>query len=53
MLHLVCPVLGETTEEAGAKYRRMVSSANSIHAALASVASVTDTDFSQFSLDRR
>jgi alkanesulfonate monooxygenase SsuD/methylene tetrahydromethanopterin reductase-like flavin-dependent oxidoreductase (luciferase family) len=41
----------ETSEEARAKYRRMVSSDHFIEAALASVGSITDIDFSQYSLD--
>jgi alkanesulfonate monooxygenase SsuD/methylene tetrahydromethanopterin reductase-like flavin-dependent oxidoreductase (luciferase family) len=51
VLYLVYPVLGETSEEARAKYKRMVTSPHFIEAALASVGSVTDIDFSQFSLD--
>jgi FMN-dependent oxidoreductase (nitrilotriacetate monooxygenase family) len=51
VLYLVYPVLGETSEEARAKYKRMVNSPSFIEAALASVGSVTDIDFSQFSLD--
>jgi FMN-dependent oxidoreductase (nitrilotriacetate monooxygenase family) len=51
VLYLVYPVLAETGEEARAKYRRMVTSPSFIEAALASVGSITDIDFSQFSLD--
>jgi FMN-dependent oxidoreductase (nitrilotriacetate monooxygenase family) len=51
VLYLVYPVLGETGEEARAKYHRMVSSDSFIEAALASVGSITDIDFSQYSLD--
>jgi alkanesulfonate monooxygenase SsuD/methylene tetrahydromethanopterin reductase-like flavin-dependent oxidoreductase (luciferase family) len=51
VLYLVYPVLGETAAEARAKYQRMVTSDNFIEAALASVGSITDIDFSQYSLD--
>jgi FMN-dependent oxidoreductase (nitrilotriacetate monooxygenase family) len=51
VLYLVYPVLGETGEEAHTKYQRMVTSPSFIEAALASVGSVTDIDFSQFGLD--
>jgi len=52
VLFLVYPMLGETREEALAKYDRMVSSPLFIEAALASVSTVTDIDFSQFDLDK-
>ena len=48
---LVYPFLGETSEEAMAKYRSMVTSDNFVHAALASVGQITDIDFSRFDLD--
>jgi long-chain alkane monooxygenase len=51
VLYLVYPVLGETSEAARDKYQRMVSSDMFIEAALASVGSITDIDFSQYSLD--
>jgi FMN-dependent oxidoreductase (nitrilotriacetate monooxygenase family) len=51
VLYLVYPILGETGEEARAKHRRMVTSPGFIEAALASVGSITDIDFSQFDLD--
>jgi long-chain alkane monooxygenase len=51
VLFLVYPFLGETGEEAKAKYQRMVSSDSFIHAALASVGQITDIDFSKFALD--
>jgi long-chain alkane monooxygenase len=51
VLFLVYPFLGETSEEALAKYRRMVTSENFVHAALASVGQITDIDFSRFDLD--
>jgi FMN-dependent oxidoreductase (nitrilotriacetate monooxygenase family) len=52
VLFLVYPFLGETTDEAWAKYRRMVNAPDFIQAALASIGTVTDIDFSQFDLDR-
>jgi long-chain alkane monooxygenase len=51
VLFLVYPFLGETTEEAQAKYRRLVTSESFIHAALASIGQITDIDFSQYELD--
>jgi FMN-dependent oxidoreductase (nitrilotriacetate monooxygenase family) len=51
VLFLVYPFLGETSEEARAKYQRMVDSDSFIYAALASVGQITDIDFSQFDLD--
>jgi FMN-dependent oxidoreductase (nitrilotriacetate monooxygenase family) len=51
VLFLIYPVLGETTEEAVAKHQRMVNSEWFIEAALASVGTVTDIDFSRFDLD--
>jgi long-chain alkane monooxygenase len=51
VLYLIYPVLAETSEAARDKYKRMVSSDMFIEAALASVGSITDIDFSQYSLD--
>jgi FMN-dependent oxidoreductase (nitrilotriacetate monooxygenase family) len=51
VLFLIYPVLGETTAEALEKHRRMVTSTWFIEAALASIGTVTDIDFSQFDLD--
>jgi alkanesulfonate monooxygenase SsuD/methylene tetrahydromethanopterin reductase-like flavin-dependent oxidoreductase (luciferase family) len=51
VLYLVYPILGETGDEARAKYRRMVTAPGFVEAALASVGSITDIDFSQFDLD--
>jgi FMN-dependent oxidoreductase (nitrilotriacetate monooxygenase family) len=51
VLYLVYPFLGETTEEAQAKYRRLVTSDSFIHAALASIGQITDIDFSKYDLD--
>ena len=51
VLYLVYPILGETTEGARAKRQRMVNAPGFIEAALASVGSITDIDFSQFDPD--
>jgi FMN-dependent oxidoreductase (nitrilotriacetate monooxygenase family) len=51
VLFLIYPVIGETTEEAVAKHQRMVNSEWFIEAALASVGTVTDIDFSRYDLD--
>jgi len=51
VLYLVYPILGETTGEAKAKHQRMVDAPSFIEAALASVGSITDIDFSQYDLD--
>ena len=52
VLFLIYPFLGETNEEAWAKYRRLTQAPDFIQAALASIGTVTDIDFSQFELDR-
>ena len=52
VLFLIYPVIGETTEEAWAKHRRMVTAPAFVEAALAAIGTVTDIDFSQFDLDR-
>ena len=51
VLFLIYPVIGETTEEAWAKHRRMVSAPAFVEAALAAIGTVTDIDFSKFDLD--
>jgi long-chain alkane monooxygenase len=51
VLFLVYPILGETDEEAHARYRRMVNSPGFVEAALAAVGTVTDIDFSGYDLD--
>ena len=52
ILFLVYPFLGDTAEEAQARYRRMVEATPFVEAALASVGSITDIDFSKFDLDQ-
>ena len=52
VLFLIYPCIGETTEEAWAKYRRLVNGPAFIEAALAAIGTVTDIDFSQFDLDK-
>ena len=51
VLFLIAPVLGETEEEAQAKKVRMATSDERVAQSLAMISSVTDIDFSQFSLD--
>ena len=51
VLFLIYPILAETDEEARAKHRRMTTAPDFIEAALASIGTVTDIDFSQFDLD--
>ena len=51
VLFLVYPILGETSEEAREKHRRMVTAPAFVEAALAASGTITDIDFSQFDLD--
>jgi alkanesulfonate monooxygenase SsuD/methylene tetrahydromethanopterin reductase-like flavin-dependent oxidoreductase (luciferase family) len=51
ILFLVAPVLGETEEEARAKFLQGVSSPLSIKRSLAMMSSITDIDFAQLDLD--
>jgi FMN-dependent oxidoreductase (nitrilotriacetate monooxygenase family) len=51
VLFLVAPVVGETEENAKAKYLKGVSSPQSVQRSLALISSITDIDFSQFQLD--
>jgi alkanesulfonate monooxygenase SsuD/methylene tetrahydromethanopterin reductase-like flavin-dependent oxidoreductase (luciferase family) len=51
VLFLVCPILGETDDEARAKKERMAQSTDFLVQALAGISSVTDIDFSQFDVD--
>jgi FMN-dependent oxidoreductase (nitrilotriacetate monooxygenase family) len=51
VLFLIYPVLGMTHADAEEKYLRMVNQPAFIEAALASIGTVTDIDFSQFDLD--
>ena len=52
VLFLVYPMLGETQADAREKHRRMVTAPDFIEAALASIGTVTDIDFSALDLDR-
>lgn len=52
VLFLVYPMLGETHDEAVERYERMVSAPDYVEAALASIGTVTDIDFSQYDLDK-
>ena len=51
VLFLVAPVLGETEEDAQARFKRIYSSPTYIEKVLASIAAITDIDFSRFDLD--
>jgi FMN-dependent oxidoreductase (nitrilotriacetate monooxygenase family) len=51
VLYLVYPILGETTEEARAKYERMLDEPWYVEAAIAGIGQITDIDFSQYALD--
>ena len=52
VLFLVYPTLGETSEEAREKHRRMVTAPNFVEASLAASGTTSDIDFSQFDLDQ-
>jgi alkanesulfonate monooxygenase SsuD/methylene tetrahydromethanopterin reductase-like flavin-dependent oxidoreductase (luciferase family) len=51
ILFLVYPILGETSEEAHEKHRRMVNEPTFIEASLAASGTTSDIDFSQYNLD--
>jgi alkanesulfonate monooxygenase SsuD/methylene tetrahydromethanopterin reductase-like flavin-dependent oxidoreductase (luciferase family) len=51
VLFLVAPVLGETEEEADARFRRIYTAPGYIEKVLALVAAITDIDFSKYDLD--
>ena len=51
VLFLVYPVIGGTEAEARAKHRRRVEAPDYVAAALASIGTVTDIDFSRYELD--
>jgi FMN-dependent oxidoreductase (nitrilotriacetate monooxygenase family) len=52
VLFLVYPFIADTDEEARAKHHRLTHAPDFIEAALASIGTVTDIDFSQFDLDQ-
>ncbi len=52
MLFCVTPVLGETSDEAREKQRRMVSAPHFINDILGSISAITEIDFAQFDLDQ-
>ena len=52
VLFLVYPTLGETSEEAREKHRRMVTAPAFVEASLAASGTTSDIDFSQFDLDK-
>jgi len=51
VLFVICPILGETEHEARERQARMQTSPYFFEQALAGISSVTDIDFSKFSLD--
>lgn len=51
VLFLVAPVLGETEEEADARFRRIYTSPGYIEKVLALIGAITDIDFSKYDLD--
>jgi FMN-dependent oxidoreductase (nitrilotriacetate monooxygenase family) len=51
VLFVIAPVLGETEEEAQAKFERISAGPSYIPKVLASISSITDIDFSKFDLD--
>jgi alkanesulfonate monooxygenase SsuD/methylene tetrahydromethanopterin reductase-like flavin-dependent oxidoreductase (luciferase family) len=51
ILYLVYPILGESSEEARAKYARMIAAPWYAEAAIAGIGQITDIDFSHFALD--
>jgi FMN-dependent oxidoreductase (nitrilotriacetate monooxygenase family) len=52
VLYVVYPCLGETTEEAWRKHRRMAEEPSFVEAALAGIGQITDIDFSRYELDK-
>jgi FMN-dependent oxidoreductase (nitrilotriacetate monooxygenase family) len=52
VLFCITPTLGETEEEAHAKYQRIVSSDHFITDTLSSISAITEIDFAQFDLDK-
>ncbi len=52
VLFCITPTLGETEEEAQAKYKRVVSSDYFITDTLSSISAITEIDFAQFDIDK-
>ncbi|GBD50906.1 NtaA/DmoA family FMN-dependent monooxygenase [Methylopila sp. Yamaguchi] len=52
VMFCVTPTLGETDDEARAKYERMLNSPHFIVDTLASLSAITEIDFAQYDLDR-
>ncbi|MCS0495249.1 NtaA/DmoA family FMN-dependent monooxygenase [Ancylobacter sp. MQZ15Z-1] len=48
----ICPSLGETEEEAQARYRNVTMSDNFVTDVLISISAITEIDFAQFELDK-
>ncbi|WP_439816701.1 NtaA/DmoA family FMN-dependent monooxygenase [Zavarzinia sp. CC-PAN008] len=51
VMYLTAPVLGETEQEARAKYERMVNDPEFVERNIASIAAITDIDFKKYSFD--
>ncbi|MFG1427423.1 NtaA/DmoA family FMN-dependent monooxygenase [Roseixanthobacter glucoisosaccharinicivorans] len=52
VLFCITPTLGETEEEAKAKYQRLVSSPHFINDTLSSLSAITEIDFSKYDVDK-
>lgn len=52
VMFCVTPVLGETEDEARAKYQRMLSSEHFIIDTLASLSAITEIDFAKYDIDK-
>lgn len=52
VLFCITPTLGETEEEAKAKYQRLVSSSHFINDTLSSLSAITEIDFSKYDVDK-
>jgi alkanesulfonate monooxygenase SsuD/methylene tetrahydromethanopterin reductase-like flavin-dependent oxidoreductase (luciferase family) len=51
VMFIVAPVLGETDDEAHARYARMIAAPDFVERSLAMISAITDIDFKQFDLD--
>jgi len=52
VLFLIAPVLGETNDEAWAKYRRMSADPQFLEQCLVLISAITDIDFKKYDLDK-
>jgi len=51
VMYLVCPALGQTDDDARAKYRRTMEDQQFVEASLALISAITDIDFAKYKLD--